>query len=248
MNTRALYITILFLALLSNSTIAQYNFFIGDDAYKMKTTARGFGGITFPSLMINQSAILGYHLKPIRPFLSINLGVGLKQWRFDDNIALIRDDNGIVDAIPHPIEEHYRKNFFDYSKSKFTLSVVRIRPEFGFTLKNKKLSMGTGPLIEVNLKAKHKRKYYTVNNTKSTTVKKGIDYYNINRYQFGWGASLGTYHLGLFTYIMVTPLFKENIGPKVYAGEVGIYWRVLRENIVMFKEKRATRLLNKNME
>lgn len=226
---------------------AQYNFFVGEDAYKMQPTIKGFGSISFPSLMINQSAILGYHLKPVRPFLSIHLGVALKQWRFADNIALVRDDNGIVDAIPHPVEEYYKNGFFNYSKSKLTLSVVRLRPEFGFTLQNKKLSIGTGPLIEINLKAKHKRKYFTNQQEKNKMVKKGINYYNINQYQFGWGASVGMYHVGLFSYVMLTPLFKENIGPKVYAAEVGVYWRILRENIIGFREKRIIRLQEKNL-
>lgn len=229
------------LVITCNSVFAQYNFFIGEDAPELSPTARGFGSISFPSIMINQSKIFGYPKKIMRPFLSVNLGVNSKQWRFDDNIALKRDDMGIVVAMPHPEHEVYKNNFFSYSKSKFTLSSIRIRPEFGFTTANKKFSIATGPLFEIYLSAKHKRKYFD-NQKKSKFTQPGIDYYNINTYQFGWGASIGMYHFGAFSYVMITPLFKENLGPKVYAAEVGLYWRILRENIDNFKVKRISRI------
>jgi hypothetical protein len=102
-----------------------------------------------------------------------------------------------------------------------------LRPEFGFTTSNKKFSIGTGPLIEVMVAAKHKRKYYD-DGSKEKNIKKGIDYYNLKWFQFGWGASIGTFHFGAFTYFMFTPMFDKNMGPNVKAAEVGLYWRILK--------------------
>ena len=220
----------------SYSCNAQYNFFIGEDAGQLKTTINGFGSISFPSIMINQSIILNSPTRKLSPFFSINFGFNWKQWRLADNSVVVRDDNGIIVVLPPPDREEYSDEFFSYTKSKLALGVIRIRPEFGYTTNNKKFSFGTGPLIEFALAAKHKRKYY-VGNSKEKTENSSLDYYNINKIQFGWGVSIGTYHFGAFSYLMLTPTFIEDLGPKVYAAEFGIYYRILNEGLFKIRQK-----------
>lgn len=227
---------VLVILLFSLNTQAQYNFFIGEDADQLKTTIEGFGSISFPSIMINQSKIIGSPLSRYRPFYSVNFGFNWKQWRFPHNPAILRDDNGVIVVLPPPDWEVYEEGFINYTKSKFALGVIRIRPEIGITTHNKKFSVGTGPLFEFVLAAKHKRKFYYTG-SKSKFEKTGVEYYNINTFQIGWGVSLGTYHVGVFSYVMLTPMFKEALGPRVYAAEVGLYWRILRENYEKYLPK-----------
>jgi len=214
----------------SYSCNAQYNFFVGEDAGQLKTTINGFGSISFPSIMINQSIILDSPTRKLSPFFSVNFGFNWKQWRLADNSAVVRDDNGIIVVLPPPDREEYNDEFFGYTKSKLALGVIRIRPEFGYTTNNKKFSFGTGPLIEFALAAKHKRKFYDAGN-KEIEKRTSLNYYNINKLQFGWGVSVGSYHFGAFSYLMLTPTFIEDLGPKVYAAEFGVYYRILNENL-----------------
>ena len=233
--TQKYLLVFFFLSLLfSTNSNAQYNFFVGTDANQLNTSVKGFGSISFPSFMLNQSKIMGTPMSKFRKFYSINIGFNWKQWRLADNQSLVKDDNKVIKVKPHPFEEKYNNGFFSYSKSKLVTGVIRIRPEFGFTTSNKKFSIGTGPLFEFTLAAKHKRKFYD-NGSKSKMIQKGVEYYNLNWFQFGWGASIGTYHFGAFSYVMLTPMFKEELGPKVNAAEVGLYWRILKENYPKLK-------------
>ncbi len=230
-------LTIIALLLFGNMAVmGQYNFFVGPDAGQLKTTVKGFGSISFPSIMFNQSKIVGSPKADVRPFYSINFGFNWKQWRFIDNPALGRDDNGVVVVFPTPDGEDYKDGFFSYTKSKLAVGVIRLRPEFGITALNNKLSIGTGPLLEFITNAKHKRKFYS-GASKDKKIQKGVDYYNLNRFQFGWGVSIGTYHFGVFSYVMLTPMFKEDLGPGVNAAEVGLYWRILKEDLQQFKKE-----------
>lgn len=213
--------------LFSLETNAQFNFFVGADSEQLKPTVKGFGSISFPSIMVNKSTIKETPNSKFNTFYSINFGFNWKQWRFADTPALVKNDDGVIVVQDTPVNEDYTDGFFSYTKSKFATGVIRIRPEVGFTTKNKRFSIGTGPLVEFTVAAKHKRKYYD-NGGKEKTVTKGISYYNQNWFQFGWGASVGTYHFGAFTYFMLTPQFEKNMGPKVHAAEIGLYWRVLR--------------------
>jgi len=216
--------------LFSTETKAQFNFFVGDDASELKPTIKGFGSISFPSFMMNLSTIKESNSSSFNTFYSVNFGFNWKQWRFADNKALIKNPtSGIIEIQNAPSTESYADGFFSYTKTKLSMGVIRIRPEFGIVTKNKRFSIGTGPLIEFVVAAKHKRKYYDAQGGKEKSINKGIGYYNINWFQFGWGASIGSYHFGAFSYVMLTPQFKENLGPKVYAAEVGLYWRILSE-------------------
>ena len=224
--------TFLLFSLESN---AQFNFFVGADSDQLKPTVKGFGSITFPSLMINKSYIKESSSGKFNTFYSVNFGFSWKMWRFADNVAFVKDTDGaIVIAAPgdanYPTDETYTDGFFSYTKSKLSTGVIRIRPEYGIVTKNKRFSIGTGPLFEFTVAAKDKRKFFNEAGGKDKRVTKGISYHNLNWFQFGWGASVGTYHFGAFTYFMLTPQFKENLGPTVHAAEVGLYWRVLRYN------------------
>jgi hypothetical protein len=223
--TKKRFLFLMFIAIVL-STKAQFNFFVGDDASKLKPSIKGFGSISFPSFMMNASTIKESSGK-FNTFYSVNFGFNWKQWRFADNIALEKNNNNVIEINPAPATESYTDGFFSYTKTKLSLGVIRIRPEFGIVTKNKRFSIGTGPLVEFVVAAKHKRKFYDTAGAKEKTIKKGISYYNINWFQFGWGASIGTYHFGAFSYIMLTSQFKENLGPKVHAAEVGLYWRLL---------------------
>lgn len=225
---------IVFLILIfSLESNAQFNFFVGADSDQLKPTVKGFGSITFPSIMINKSYIDESGSGKFNKFYSVNFGFSWKMWRFADNVAFIKETDGSISiASPgdanFPAGESYTDGFFSYTKSKLSTGVIRIRPEFGLTTKNKNFSFGTGPLIEITVAAKDKRKYYDDAGGKQKSVTKGISYHNLNWFQFGWGASVGTYHFGAFAYYMLTPQFKKNLGPNVHAAEVGLYWRVLR--------------------
>jgi len=237
MKKSIILVYVLVILLYLNST-AQYNYFVGSDAKELNTSMQGFGSISFPSFMWNASRIGGSPRSKIRPFYSANIGFNWKQWRFAENQALLRDDNGRIFVQPNDSEngENYTNSFFSYTKSKLAMGVIRLRPEIGFTLTSKKLSIGTGPLMEFAFAARHKRKFYS-NDTKLQKEQNGVDYYNLNWMQLGWGASMGTYYFGVFSYVMITPMFKENLGPNVHAAEIGVYWRILKENYPRFKKK-----------
>jgi len=224
MKKKYFVISLFLIFIFSLNTKAQYNFFVGNDAGQLKTTVKGFGSISFPSIMVNQSFI-GTSSGNFKPFFSVNVGFNWKQWRFADDKALIKDNNGVIVVQNAPVGEDYTDGFFSYTKTKLSTGVVRLRPEFGFTTHNGNFSIGTGPLIEFMVAAKHKRKYYN-DGSKEKNIKKGIDYYNLKWFQFGWGASVGTFHFGVFTYFMFTPMFDKNMGPNVKAAEVGLYWRI----------------------
>ncbi len=213
----------LFGLLLSGSLSAQYNFFVGNDADQLGTTMKGFGSISFPPIMFNVTSIQKEG-KTFNYFYSMNVGYNGKQWRFGDNTMLGKTD-GVMIAQAAPADERYTNEFFSYTKSKLYTGVIRIRPEVGIVSKNNKISFGTGPLIEITTHAKTKRKYYDTNGDKQKTTMRGIGALNLNWFNVGWGASLGSYRFGAFTYAMFTPQFKKDKGPEVYAAEIGLYFR-----------------------
>ena len=228
---KKLIFSIIILSLGIGKGFAQYNFFIGKDSDQLKTTIKGFGSISFPSFMYNHSTIKKSFTR-VDLFYSTNFGFNWKQWRFADNVQFTQDATGKLMVTPDtPTNgERYDPAFFSYTKSKLALGVIRIRPEIGLTTKNKKLAIGTGPLFEIMVASKHKRKYYSDTDSKVKYKLNGNENFNIRWFQVGWGASVGTYHFGVFSYMMLTPMFKQGKGPEVSAAEVGLYFRVLDDN------------------
>jgi len=206
-------------------------FFVGKDSDQLKTTLKGFGSISFPGLMYNHSTIK----KPLTHFdvfYSTNFGFNWKQWRFANNSQLIQDADGKLVVIPNsPTNgENYDHSFFSYTKSKLAIGVIRIRPEMGITTKDKKLAVGTGPLFEIMIASKHKRKFFDDSDSKEKFKITRNEHFNINWFQVGWGASIGTYHFGAFPYVMLNHMFKKGKGPDVSVAEIGLYFRVLDDN------------------
>lgn len=207
------------------SVKGQYNFFVGPDSYKLKSTIKGLGSLSFPSVMFNFAGVIESP-KKFNTYYSMAVGFNWKQWRFKEDIALLKDDNGVVIVQPTPTGEFYSNKIVGFTKTKLSMGVIRLRPELGLTLSNKKFSFGTGPLVELMLGSRHKRKFYTVEDKKDIYMKQGYTSYNINWLQLGWGASIGTFRFGAFSYVMLTPMFKKDKGPHVYAAEIGVYWRI----------------------
>lgn len=193
-----------------------YNFFIGDDAEDFATSINGFGsGFLFDVLTGRQSwDLVTIGTKGIN--LSLGAGIAINKYRFQNNLVLSMDDDGMVTyMLDDPDETHdYVNTFFGYGKSKLVTASFFFPAYLNFNLGKFKLS--AGPFIDLYVYGKHKRKFKVGDDKQKVLIEpKEFKDFNLNKTKYGVSAAIthkatgvglaGTYYL--------TPFFEEGMGP-----------------------------------
>ncbi len=204
-----------------------YNFFIGDDAEDFATSINGFGsGFLFDVLTGRESwDIVNIGTKHVN--LSLGAGFAINKYRFQNNLVLDKNDDGMVTWMVDPDETHdYVNTFFGYGKSKLVTASFYFPAYLNFNFGGFKLSVG--PFIDLYVYGKHKRKYLIGDDKEKVLIEpKDFKDFNLNKTKYGVSAAIthkatgvgisGTYYL--------TPFFEEEMGPDLTEARISLTFK-----------------------
>lgn len=197
-----------------------YNFFVSPDketAELFQTSIMGFGS-GFGDLFTTRTSVDLIHLGWPGFHLSFGAGLGINKYRFTNNLVFEKDDLGQLmiydDAIMHP-ERDYVNTFLGYGKSKIVYGSFFIPVHLNWTIGS--FTLSAGPLIDMYISGKHKRKYILDGEKKKDKVGNSeFRSYDLNKTKTGINAFI--YHKSGFTIgftYFLTPFLSNDAFPEI---------------------------------
>ncbi len=149
--------------------------------------------------------------------LTTGLGIDWNNYRFDKNVFIGRDENGITGGFGE-------ENGISYFKSKLVITHINLPLilEFQTNSLSKKNSFHIGGGLMAGLKiGSHTKIVYDDGNKQKDKYRdsKGFD---INPFKFDLIARIGWGKINLYANYSLTTLFKDNHGPELYPFAAGI--------------------------
>ena len=206
-----------------------YNFFTGADADDFRTTIKGFGsGFMLDFFSARYSSDV-FTLGTRDVFLSFGAGVAISKYRFSENL-IIDNEAGVVTWGVDPDPTHdYGTGFFSYGKSKLVSTTVIFPVNLNFDVGD--FFISAGGTYDHYLTGKLKRKFKVDGDKQKVVVKNdSFNDYPVNRHKFGLGFMImhKPSKLNVGATYMVTPYFKENLGPELNEVRISVSYCLSR--------------------
>ncbi len=191
-----------------------YNFFISDDKATQElfqTTVMGFGSGFIFDIFNGRASVDAIDIGWDKLNLTLGVGYSITKYRFANNLIIEPVTIGGITATGVRIDDDpthdYVNTFFGYGKSKIVYGTINFPVHVNFKLGAFKVS--AGPILEMYVSGKHKRKY-KVDDKKIKDKVGNSDFrnYDINKNKTGVNLYL-THKSGITvgaTY-MITPFF-----------------------------------------
>lgn len=147
--------------------------------------------------------------------LTTGLGFEWNNYRFDNNVVLIKEGNDLIDA--------YEFNPANYTKSKLVVNYLNlpIMLEYQTNRFSKKNSFHIGAGIQTGLRiGSHTKRVYQDDGRKKKDKDPGD--FHINPFKYDAMVRLGWGKINLHANYSLNTLFKNNKGPELYPFTVGI--------------------------
>jgi hypothetical protein len=193
-----------------------YNFLISDDKETQdlfQTTIMGFGSGFILDIISGRASVDVFDIGWEKVNITLGVGYAISKYRFAQNLVFGPDTvNGVTGTnvwIDENPDHDYVNTFFGYGKSKIAYGTINFPLHANVKLGSFKLS--AGPIIDLYVSGKHKRKY--LENDKKIKDKVGNEdfrNYDINKTKTGINMYV-THKSGISfgaTY-MLTPFFNS---------------------------------------
>jgi len=129
----------------------QVDYFIGDDVENFKTTLKGFGSIGSSAEWL----FLSYGNEHFELF--VDFGFSIRYYRFEKNLQLTKQEDGIKDEIVENSPYEFENTFFSWSKNKMIIGYFVV--PVGFDVKFPFADLRLQASYTRYLSGKHKLKY-----------------------------------------------------------------------------------------
>ena len=215
----------------SNNLISHnvaYNFFVGTDANKFRTSPKAFGsGISDFS---QTYTLFNFWLsRPIKRNIGIitTIGFDLNKYRFADNLYFDSDSNDIF--IDNDQTHYYNESFFSRQGSKLVIGklyipfIVYLPVSHWFSDGNENFGLYFGAIYRPYLFAYHKLLFTNEQNqlVKNKTANPFINKY-FNKNDIVVKAGLKIKSIFIYGQYSVLPFFNENMNYDIHEAQIGI--------------------------
>lgn len=142
------------------------------------------------------------------------LGVNFNNYRFDGNVTLVVNDDGIIAPVSpaDPIR-------FEKSKLATVYGFVPVMLELQIPVNHSgTINLGAGVIGAVKLGSHTKVVYYDDGKQKD----KNHDDFNLNVLRYGVTARAGYEMIQVYGTFYLSPMFEDNRGPELYPFEIGL--------------------------
>jgi hypothetical protein len=195
------------------------------DSKNLFTGKEDISSTDFPKINNSKSVSVAVYpiVATIRPvkFWGLSAGVGIEwfNYRFNKGMSLM-DDNGVTKAMPAWQVFGFNQEYA-ILKTKLTASYLNIPVMMQFYFSNRdRFNIMAGATFGVNIGSHTKVKYAGESGEKHK-VKIHEDL-NMSSFRYGFTARINWDCVGIYANYYMTPLFKNDKGPKVYPFVVGI--------------------------
>ncbi|MDY0101969.1 MAG: DUF2807 domain-containing protein [Lentimicrobium sp.] len=147
--------------------------------------------------------------------LTTGLGFEWNNYRFDNNVVLVKEGNDLIDA--------YDFNPANYTKSKLVVNYLNLPIMFEYQTNrfSKKNSFHLGAGIQTGLRiGSHTKRVFQDDGRKKKDKDPGD--YNLNPFKYDAMVRIGWGKINLHANYSLNTLFKNNQGPELYPFTVGI--------------------------
>lgn len=186
-----------------------------------------FSGITPRFLNQGVEAFFTYNIPVEHSPLIFTIGSGIGSHNFFSNATLTQDDNGIYHFVRvDNIVKDTSGNTYNYKKSKLSVTYWDFPVEFRYNA-DKGFRMGVGMKFGFVLSSETKYKGDDLQGSGNTVKIKNKDVKNLEKWRYGFTASVGYKWLELYGYYSLTKVFKKDKGPELYPISIGLNLRPL---------------------